>query len=160
MGSLIGGIAPKRFTLVSSLPTSSSDPAGAQHKILFCMRTTSKISRAVKRRLHRLVRVSSSLDVCEYRIPVLFRIVLGLMPFESSFVQNPPPCVQEEEAHRPVFGLNLQTSVIANEMQDRCFIRLVRGVGVNHVLDENHVQSVSRGPGGRGLVLLLDGLVC
>ncbi len=44
--------------------------------------------------------------------------------------------------------------MIANQIQDRRFILFIRGVGIIHVLDEDNVQTVSRGRCNAGLVLL------
>jgi hypothetical protein len=37
--------------------------------------------------------------------------------------------------------------MLANEIQDRRFVLLIRRVGVIHVLDEDNLQSIPRGRG-------------
>lgn len=107
-----------------------------------------------KRRLYLLVRPSSCLDAGEGRVLVIARVVPSLMHLETRVAQNTPPRVQREYPHGPVIGFNPKASVFANEIQDRRFVLLIRGVGVVHILDEDNVHSVPRGRGGAGLVLL------
>ncbi len=81
-------------------------------------------------------------------------MVTPLVYFETRFAQNPSPYVQAEDAHRPVFGLNPQATLLAHEVQDRGLILLIRRVRIIHVLDEDDIHAVPRGRRGCGLVLL------
>jgi len=76
------------------------------------------------------------------------------MHLETSFAQNMSPRVQGEYPQCPVIGLNPKASMVANEIQYRCFILFICRVGIVHVLDEDDVDSVSRERGGAGSVLL------
>lgn len=100
-----------------------------------------------------MVGLSSSLDAGKGYVRIIARVVLSLMNLETRFAQNTPPHVQREYSHSPVIALNREASLFTNEIEDRCFVLLICGIGVIYILDEDNVDVASRGRGGAGPVL-------
>jgi len=62
---------------------------------------------------------SSRLHAGEHRVLVLARFVPSLTHLETDFARNAPPCLDSEEAHRPVIGFNPKASLVADEILSR-----------------------------------------